>query len=64
MLRYWRSERTLWLNDVFGTPESLPPPTISDNVGGQPKAAAMTSAEREAADRTVITAMLGRDPWS
>ncbi len=25
MLRYWFSERTLWLNNVFGEPEPLPP---------------------------------------
>lgn len=26
LLRYWGSERTLWLADVFGEPELLPPP--------------------------------------
>ncbi len=26
LLRYWGSERTLWLNDVFGDPVLLPPP--------------------------------------
>jgi hypothetical protein len=29
MLRYWFSERTLWLRDVFGDPEPLPAPAIA-----------------------------------
>lgn len=28
MLRYWSSERTHWLADVFGEPEPAPPPSI------------------------------------
>ena len=31
MLRYWRSERTLWLSDVFGNPEPLAGPELSGN---------------------------------
>ena len=34
MLRYWRSERTLWLRDVFGQPEPLPAPQLSGRVNG------------------------------
>ena len=29
MLRYWFSERTLWLGDVFGEPLSAPDPQIN-----------------------------------
>lgn len=29
MLRYWGSERTSWLNDVFGVPEPLEAPELS-----------------------------------
>ena len=30
LLRYWLSERTLWLHDVFGEPTPLPEPTFED----------------------------------
>lgn len=33
MLRYWFSERTLWLNDVFGEPRPAPDPHIDFTVG-------------------------------
>jgi hypothetical protein len=29
MLRYWGSERTLWLHDVFGDPQPTGPPSLS-----------------------------------
>ena len=34
MLRYWGSERTLWLRDVFGSPEPLTSPELSGCVSG------------------------------
>lgn len=34
MLRYWGSERTLWLADVFGVPEPLGAPRLSGAVSG------------------------------
>jgi hypothetical protein len=34
MLRYWSSERTLWLRDVFGDPQPLPAPALSGRMGG------------------------------
>jgi len=34
MLRYWSSERTLWLRDVFGEPEPLDAPLLTGNVSG------------------------------
>lgn len=30
MMRYWFSERTLWLADVFGEPRPAPPPALGD----------------------------------
>lgn len=30
MLRYWFSERTHWLSDVFGDPEPAPPPSLHE----------------------------------
>lgn len=32
MLRYWGSERTLWLHDVFGEPQPTEPPSLSGAV--------------------------------
>jgi hypothetical protein len=34
MLRYWSSERTLWLHDVFGAPTPLNPPDLSGRISG------------------------------
>ena len=34
MLRYWSSERTLWLRDAFGEPEPLAAPALSGRVSG------------------------------
>ena len=34
MLRYWSSERTLWLCDVFGEPEPLDAPLLTGTVSG------------------------------
>jgi hypothetical protein len=56
MLRYWFSERTLWLRDVFGEPQPLPGPTI-EHVDS---ADVTIDATRRAQDRAVLRAMLGR----
>lgn len=56
MLRYWFSERTLWLNDVFGEPEPLPAPSLDDGWGIDVTA----DAARRDRDREVLRAMLGR----
>ena len=56
MLRYWFSERTLWLNDVFGEPEPLPAPTFEYEQGAD----VTTDAARRQQDREVLRAMLGR----
>ncbi len=34
MLRYWSSERTLWLGDVFGDPEPLSGPELPGRISG------------------------------
>jgi hypothetical protein len=34
MLRYWGSERTLWLRDVFRAPEPLASPELSGSISG------------------------------
>src|SRR5471030_2270109 len=34
MLRYWSSERTMWLEDVFGDPEPLDAPELTGRVSG------------------------------
>jgi hypothetical protein len=56
MLRYWFSEQTLWLNDVFGEPEPLPSPTFEYGQGAD----VLSDAARRAQDRAVLRAMLGR----
>ena len=51
MLRYWGSERTLWLADVFGEPEPLPSPQLTGMINGIRGADATAEPTREAADR-------------
>ncbi len=57
MLRYWFSERTLWLADVFGEPEPLPAPHLPDETSA---ASPASGAQREQHDRLVINDLLGR----
>ncbi len=64
MLRYWSSERTLWLRDVFGEPDPLEAPLLTGNVsdavgidvthGG--------NEDRAASDREDIAVKLNRPP--
>ncbi len=63
MLRYWGSERTLWLNDVFGSPEPLPAPALLGESSGLGSVDIMLDAGRAAADRRVLTTLLGRELW-
>ena len=54
MLRYWGSERTLWLHDVFGEPEPLPSPECvgaPDSIG-----VALSSSQ------SALLAAMGRPP--
>ncbi len=58
MLRYWGSERTLWLNDVFGPATPLPAPALSGFDGGSGVDASIDEVRRQA-DRSIIEALLG-----
>jgi hypothetical protein len=60
MLRYWRSERTLWLRDVFGEPAPLGAPALTGRIGNSEGADVRVDAARRAQDHEVITALLGR----
>ena len=60
MLRYWSSERTLWLNDVLGDPQPLPAPGLSGRVAGTLGADARTDQVRRRADENLIHTQLGR----
>ncbi len=60
MLRYWFSERTLWLADVFGAPVPLPEPTLPSWVEGIAAIDASKDPARRAQDREIINTQLGR----
>jgi hypothetical protein len=60
MLRYWHSERTHWLADVFAEPEPLPAPQLTGAINGDEGADATADPAREAADRAVVATLLGR----
>jgi hypothetical protein len=58
MMRYWGSERTLWLHDVFDEPEPLAAPALTGRVGGGVGIDASSDAERQASDRSVLERLL------
>ena len=60
MLRYWRSERTLWLADVFGEPMPLPSPSLSGNVNDNRGADAAHDEPRRQRDLHFLRDWLGR----
>ena len=60
MLRYWGSERTLWLKDVFGDPEPLAAPVLSGRMGGDLGVDVRADQARQRQDLEVVTALLGR----
>jgi hypothetical protein len=60
MLRYWGSERTLWLHDVFGNPAPLAPPTFSNRFGMDHEIDESQVEDRLAEDRLVLNTLLGR----
>lgn len=60
MMRYWASERTLWLHDVFDEPEPLAAPALTGRVGGGVGIDASSDTERQASDRSVIETLLDR----
>ena len=58
MLRYWFSERTLWLADVFGEPRSAPDPQINFATGNHWP----PFPPRATINRDYIFRLLGRPP--
>jgi hypothetical protein len=60
MMRYWGSERTLWLHDVFGEPEPLTAPTITGRFGGGGGVDASADTVRRGQDSSIIHTLLGR----
>jgi hypothetical protein len=64
MLLYWQSERTLWLNDVFGVPEPLPAPWTNQGLDNRHGKQAERVESRQELDRAALTTMLGRDPFT
>ncbi len=63
MLRYWGSERTLWLHDVFGSPAPLAPLTFSNRFDMNHEIDESQVEDRRAEDRQVLNALLGRQEW-
>jgi len=60
MLRYWWSERTLWLADVFGDPEPVGAAELSGRVSGTVGLDALGDEDRSAQDLVEILTTLGR----
>jgi len=60
MLRYWASERTLWLDDVFLEPEPLSAPDLSGRVNGDLGVSSHDDVPRQCRDLSVLTSLLGR----
>lgn len=60
MLRYWFSERTLWLADVFGEPAPLPAPTLSGRVSNIIGIDPAEDGDRRDRDIQHMRAQLGR----
>jgi hypothetical protein len=62
LLRYWFSERTLWLADVFGEPASGADPVRTDPVPAVPSvtAAVRSPADRRRVDGHALHRLLGR----
>ena len=60
MLRYWFSERTHWLADVFGEPVPLDAPYFDPERTSLDVCDVRVDAERRRQDETMLTAQLGR----
>jgi hypothetical protein len=63
MLRYWGSERTLWLHDVFGQPEPLPAPELSGRMNGATGLSTFGDDPRTQAGLRLVQSRLGRRPY-
>ena len=64
MVRYWRSERTLWLHDVFEVPQPRPAPFLTGRVSNIVGIGTTDRPARRASDERVLTSLLGRNPLS
>ncbi len=64
MMRYWGSERTLWLHDVFDVPRPLVAPALTGRVGDGAGIDASTVVERQSSDRAMLERLLGRQGFS
>ena len=63
MLRYWFSERTHWLADVFGEPEPAPAPVLPTRLAQRASERPVdvrSDAERQRRDALALRRMLGR----
>jgi hypothetical protein len=63
MLRYWFSERTHWLADVFGKPEPAPAPVLPDRLardGSDGPVDVTSNVERRSRDARALLQLLGR----
>jgi hypothetical protein len=60
MLRYWGSERTLWLRDVFGEPTPLDAPDLSGTYCGIVGVDASRDESRREQDLQTLTTLLDR----
>ncbi len=60
MLRYWFSERTLWLADAFEEPVAVAAPDVETDGTAITVCDARTDDERRRLDRAILTAQLGR----
>jgi hypothetical protein len=63
MLRYWGSERTLWLRDVFSVPQPHLAPALSGRMNNALGVATTDDPTRRARDERVLTVQLGRNPF-
>jgi hypothetical protein len=59
MLRYWGSERTLWLRDRFGEPTPLPPAAMGEH---EPAPDLQADAARAERSRSALLRSMGRGP--
>ena len=64
MVRYWRSERTRWLHDVFGVPQPRPAPSLSGRVNNDLGVAATDDPTRRARDERVLSVLLRPNPFT
>jgi hypothetical protein len=64
MLRYWHSDRTLWLNDVFGVPEPLAAPVLGDRIDSSVTEASAPAARRATLDMGTLAIFFDRDPFA